>query len=685
MFQKTDFLAAFVGAVCAASIASAKPETTLSFYGAPGLIEMPTADMMPDSEFSMTYSEFANATNVAVSFQFLPDLSMTYRIQRLSDYFGETIYDGIWDVHYRLFEETDLFPSVAVGLRDFLGTGITASQYIVATKTVADQLKLTAGVGWGRLSDSNNVQTDYSEEGGSLRLDEYFSGPEGYFGGVEWMTPVEGLSLKVEYSSDSYVQENVLNPSAHFDRKSDFSYGVEYNTKLNFSIGAYYLYGSEFGFRVSSTLNPRRGRPQGYIVPSPLPIQPRDQAARSDLSWLDTPDVETVAANALRRTLGKDGISVRKIRLTGREVYIVVTGSRSIAASYTFGRVARALTYVMPESVETFKIAVDFSGFETVEMTINREDLERFEISPTGVRDSARTFELADAPYPLDGFTEFPRSYPSFSWGVSPYFRLTLFSAGNQPAVQAGLRGNASVRFADNLSATVGVSLPLIDGETDSTSVDAGPNESLYFTEAELTLTRLSVDYYTKFADNIYGKFNAGLFSSKWGGIAGEVLYKPANQRWGVGLDVNYVTQRESDTFFDFIDYDVVSGHATFYYSSRNGFDYEVNAGRYLAGDWGATVAVDRSFDNGWRVGVYATVTDMPAEEFGDGRFQKGFRITIPLGWALGTQTQRAIGDTVASVSGEGGSRLGTPGNLYGSVSRYHADKVSGTWGAFWK
>ena len=45
----------------------------------------------------------------------------------------------------------------------------------------------------------------------------------------------------------------------------------------------------------------------------------------------------------------------------------------------------------------------------------------------------------------------------------------------------------------------------------------------------------------------------------------------------------------------------------------------KVDAGRYLAGDWGATFALDREFDNGWKVGAYFTLTDMPFDEFGEG------------------------------------------------------------------
>ncbi|MEM9715618.1 MAG: YjbH domain-containing protein [Pseudomonadota bacterium] len=667
--------------------AQAQMAPTLGFYGdSAGLIEMPTADMLPDAELGVVYSEFADATNVGVSFQFTDQLSMSYRIQRLENFGASgSVYDGIWDVNYQILKEGTYLPAVKIGFRDFLATGRTASQYVVATKTIADQLKVTAGVGWGRLGDTDEVQTDSSESGGSLRLDEYFTGPSAVFGGIEWQTPIKGVSFKAEYSTDSYVQENTLNPPASFDRKSDWNYGIDWQTPLNVNVGLYYMYGSEVGIRFATSLNPKRSRPQGYIIPAPIPIQAREQKKRTDLSWLDRPNVETVARDVLTKTLSADWISVRKIRLTSKQADVVVTGGRPTASAQTFGRVARAMTQFMPESIDTFTITIENSGMATSKMTIDRDDFIRFELDPNGIRESARTFELSDAQTEYDDFKAFPPKFPRFAWSIRPYFSVTLFSSGDQPSLNAGLSGNANYRLSEKSRFDLGLRLPIIDGETQSNPNSVGPDDSAFFVQAELALTRLSYQYIDKLGDNLYGKFDAGVLNSKWVGVAGEILWKPADQRWGLGLDLNYVKQRDEDEFLDLIDYEIATGHVSYYYSTRNGFDFEINAGRYLAGDWGATFAVDRTFDNGWVVGLFATLTDQTAEEFGPGRFQKGFRVAIPLGWAIGTQTRRTIGSTIASTSGDGGSRLSVPGNLYRTVSGYHVDSVSGTWGAFYK
>ena len=63
--------------------------------------------------------------------------------------------------------------------------------------------------------------------------------------------------------------------------------------------------------------------------------------------------------------------------------------------------------------------------------------------------------------------------------------------------------------------------------------------------------------------------------------------------------------------------YETTVGHFSIYYDAGGMFNLETNAGRYLAGDWGATTTVSRKFGGGWEVGGYATFTDVPFSQFG--------------------------------------------------------------------
>ena len=76
-------------------------------------------------------------------------------------------------------------------------------------------------------------------------------------------------------------------------------------------------------------------------------------------------------------------------------------------------------------------------------------------------------------------------------------------------------------------------------------------------------LPQLSLDYLFKINPSTYGRASVGLLERMFGGVGGEVLWKPVDQSWGVGADVNWVAQRDyDDPFgFDYYNYDVVTGH----------------------------------------------------------------------------------------------------------------------------
>ena len=104
-----------------------------------------------------------------------------------------------------------------------------------------------------------------------------------------------------------------------------------------------------------------------------------------------------------------------------------------------------------------------------------------------------------------------------------------------------------------------------------------------------------------------------------------------------------------------------------------------------LAGDVGATISVDRVFANGWRVGAFATVTDVSAADFGETGFDKGIRFTIPFNWALGTETRKGFGLTLRPGTGDGGARVEVAGRLYESIREYHTDGLDPDWGRVWR
>ena len=93
-------------------------------------------------------------------------------------------------------------------------------------------------------------------QGGKLAWDSFFHGEDmGFFGGVEWRTPIEKLTLKAEVSSDAYTREQ-RDPDAGFERKSPFNFGAEYRLRPGVTLGGYYMYGDTIGVNVVLSGNP---------------------------------------------------------------------------------------------------------------------------------------------------------------------------------------------------------------------------------------------------------------------------------------------------------------------------------------------------------------------------------------------------------------------------------------------
>lgn len=99
----------------------------------------------------------------------------------------------------------------------------------------------------------------------------------------------------------------------------------------------------------------------------------------------------------------------------------------------------------------------------------------------------------------------------------------------------------------------------------------------------------------------VYG----GYLETMYAGVGSELLYRPLDASWALGVDVNYVKQRDWDNMMRFTDYSTPTGFVTAYWNppTLNGVLMKLSVGQYLAKDKGATIDVAKRFDSGVAVG----------------------------------------------------------------------------------
>ena len=675
-------------------------DLSYNLYGVPGLIDTPNARMAPDAEIAATVGGFVLQQRGSFTFQLLPNLSGTFRYAGIDQEDGpgtDGTFDRSFDLRYRFIKETDVLPDVAIGLQDFLGTGDLSAEYIVASKTITDRIDVTAGLGWGRLGTRNGIsnplgaldpffetrpERDKSEyeEGGTVTGD-FFRGDMGVFGGITYRYS-DKLTLKAEYSSDGYVSET---DNGTLDNRSPINVGLNYTYKPGLDLQLAYLYGSELAAGATLTLNPRERQAVSGLetAPPPVRVRPADRAAAA--SW--GTDEQT-----LIQTLKDAGITLNGYDVTSDTVARVrYTNTSFRSEAQAMGRVARILSAQLPAAVETFVLEPQQRGIPLQATTIQRRDLETLENRARGAAQLAQSSTTRDAGSST-GLSYTPDTEPAFTWGIGPYARLIVFNGDAPVQVDGGVELKARYTFAPNIIAKGVVrqslrDLPLADEtETENDLQNVRTDGRYYGQDGNPVIQTLTLAHYGRPAANVYSRVTAGYLEDMHGGISTELLWKPVDSRLAVGAEVNYTAQRDYDQLFTFQDYDVVTGHVSGYYSFNNGFHAQVDVGRYLAGDWGATFGLDREFDNGWRVGAYFTLTDVPFDEFGEGSFDKGIRITVPNDFFLGNASRDKVTTNLQSLQRDGGARVDVDGRLYDIVRDGHtAGRFGDTFGRFWR
>lgn len=679
---------------------------SLNFYGLPGLIDMPSAETLPDGQLVTAVSYFGKSTRTTLSFQVTPRISASFRYVGLQDInLGgfETYRDRSFDARFLVATEGRYRPALTVGLQDLAGTGIYSGEYIVATKTFQNPLQLpgrlsvTAGLGWGRLGSSGDIGSPFSEtravftpddEGGEPSIDSWFRGPAAPFAGIEWQIN-DRFGFKAEYSSDAYTLET---SRGLFTRDSRLNFGLEYQASDAVRLGAYWLYGSEVGVSAQWQFNPKRaGTPK--VVAGPRPIIQRPSPQKNPQAWTTawvSPEATQTIRDALAPELEEDKLVLEAFATTASEAELRIGNPTYRNQSIAIGRAARAMARILPASVSTFRITPVVNGLAQSTVVIQRQALERLEFEPNAAGQLLAATSFEDATPRLNAAVRPDDLYPKFGWSLGPYISPSYFDPDRPVRADVGLSGTFRYRFAPGWliagEARLRLTGNIENGRLSNSDLPRVRTDGvLYAQETDTPIDQLYIARQWKPGKNTYARVTAGYLESMYGGLSAELLWKPQDSRLGLGVEANYAKQRDFDQKLGFRDYDIFTGHVSAYYDFENGYTGQVDVGRYLAGDVGATVTVTREFDNGWKVGGFFTLTDVSAEEFGEGSFDKGINLTIPLDWFLGRPTRQSVSTTVRPVQRDGGARLNVPGRLYDQVRDGHQSDIVATWSRVWE
>jgi hypothetical protein len=391
------------------------------------------------------------------------------------------------------------------------------------------------------------------------------------------------------------------------------------------------------------------------------------------------------------KELSKVGFSADAFLMDGYRVTIYGSSRKYRFAARNIGRSIRAVANNVPKEIEEISIITVNSSMELNRLTVQRRDFEKAVGGTGSVEEvwASASFENGgnDLFLPDDVVRNTDR-YPSMNWLFNPKFRTHIggpsrfllyqlfLTAGfdAQPYSGINITGRLRRNIYNNFGRVrFGSSSVLPHVRTDV-------KEYLQNTKG-FSIDRVQGDYFFKPLEDWYGRASVGIFEEMFGGYSMEVLHQPFKSRFAVGIDINRVWKRGFEQRFNFQEYVVNTGHLNLYYDLPwKNISTSAHIGQYLAGDRGVTFMGAREFDGGVVFGLWSTFTNVSAEDFGEGSFDKGFYVRIPFDLFMTKSTTQRGTFGFRPITRDGGARLGMQSRLHGIVNSNNAKRLIHKW-----
>lgn len=656
-----------------------------STTGQTGLINMPDARIGSDGMLRFGYSFADPYAAVWSSVTILPRLEASWRFTRVMRVPGfpgvlGTDYgdykDKSVDGKFVLFEETERFPQISLGVQDLIGTQIFRAYYAVASKRVGE-FDFTLGYGGRRI--------------------------DGFFGGLRYRPKAApGWAFVAEYDANDYKRDPSATISGAAGIRKQPGIGVEYTWGWLTGQLAYTREKPALMAYVSIPLTQKDFIPK---LDEPLPyerVTPRPTVRQ----WLesDEPRLRMV------RALAEQDFRAIRVALIHNRLEVTLTNTRISQVSRAVGRAARTILLLSPIETREIRITytvrdlpvVTYSFFDVVRLQHYFEGaIPRFELAPFVSIEYAKPSageEQVDIGEMLRAFEEGEPGRLKVVYRdrgdvvalqgedllgnqirIRPRFEYFFNDPSGVFKYDFGLQASLSQRLAPATFFSAVADLSVLENVSDVTQRSNSllphvrTDVAEYKRAAKLKITRLLVNQFYHPAERIYARLSGGLYEEMYGGVGGQVLYLAPGGRWAADLAVDWLKQRDFDGI-GFRNYDTVTAIASLNARLPLGITGTVRAGRFLAKDEGVRFELKRRFASGWEVGAWYTYTngkDITSPGSPDAPYHdKGIFLAIPLNTLLTRDTQGRALFAIAPWTRDVGQMVVSPGDLYALMEK---------------
>ena len=502
-------------------------------------------------------------------------------------------------------KEEGLWPAFAIGINDIAGTGFYSSEYIVGSYGF-NKTDLHFGIGWGTLNGSDrnfknpftylyegfdHRPESFEDQGGQFQPSRYFSG--------NTSSPFFGLSHAINKNLLFNIEhDSTLAPGlvGYESPQKNFSYGIDYSFKNNFTIGLSFERGNYKSIKFSYKNNSKISSPK-YKYKKVEFSNDENRYAK----LIKSIEANGIGVNEIIETPKAIGLELTQFSHPNLDVVEDIIKS----ASYEAG--------INKPIKKQLKVA-NLKGLSEYNNEFKNNSLLIYKRNPTSNFNTKTNFSL--------------RPYLA---SREDFFKGALLLENNSEYIFSDdffFSFNLKYSIADNFN-----DLKVPPENTYPAQVRSDVKDYLRSFGNGIFIGRAQFDYHTTPKMNHHLMISAGILEEMFNGIGVEYLYFKQDDNYAFGFEIFDVTKRDYEMRFGTLDYKNTIGSVNFYYRNYEiiPFDSRISYGEYLAGDEGVTIELSRSYLNGTKFGVFATFTDVSSNQFGEGSFDKGIFFNIPV------------------------------------------------------
>ena len=627
-------------------------------YGMVGLNTVPSARMDKAGTIKLSVGTAHPYIHTQLGFQASDRLYLGLRqTGEISSLRAEPdhVFPGL-DLKFKLFNEGSIRPEISIGLQSAFGHKRMAGEYLAFTKRY-ENFDFTGGFGWGRFGTRNTTANPLDWTGsyfGERRnLDgekpnspkDWFTGDTGFFAGVEYQLPWQGLSLKADWSSDGYKVEKALGE----DGPAPYSFGISYQPVQGIETGVAILGKDTLMARLSLKTN---------LADWPLSSASNNPSSKSYGFHLES--------------LSKTN------EVTSDQIYI----NNNVSFPHQLSQAWRVIG--QSNNSDSIRLEPVFFGLKGQAISVDRNDIAK---AATGNGSAEEIWQHIAFDSNAADAKNFEKIIPFLTLRENFSLSEDDNSLLHRTDIFATLDHQLLTNFLSETSLRYNLFSNLDRIETSRTlPTEPVRSDIPYYSDRKLAIDRLFLQGFKSFSTSWHASASMGYLEEVFAGYHGEILYRPWGKNWAAGIEASEVYKRDYLTSLNLglMDEARTTGHLNFYYEIPD-TDMTVHAslGQYLGQDRGGTITLADNFADGAKLEAFFTATNKSDTDIygASANYSSGLKFSLPLGSLKYIPEGSSIDINAVPVGRDAGQKLDVAHPLYDMTEKLSYRHLTRNWG----